>query len=206
MEKPTSFDMILSWVVLGMMAPIGLMLFFWWGSILCGLTNEQTIGILTVSGLLTGTIADATILRRHLGKLFALPISALIGIAGFYSLGIYGFSMGVPVLNVFVGSGMSYIVAKKRLYGKAKPEESEQEARLMEGISAGILFVACIGSALLALNEESIEDELQQMLRLSFTVTRGMIWILIVGGGLALLIFQYLLSKFVYRWVIRKAA
>ncbi len=205
MEKVSRFDLILSVVVLGFMAPLGLFLFFWWGSVLCGVTDENVIGILAVSGLAVGLLADSTLLRRKLRGLFSLPPWPLIAVAGFYSLEIYGLSMGLPVLNSLVGVGLAYIIAKQKRYLNLTFEKSIHDAHRLEMISAGILFAACVGAALLALNEESIEEQLQQMLHLSFEVTRAMIWVLIVVGGCSLLAFQFVLSRVVYAAVVRKS-
>jgi hypothetical protein len=62
-----------------------------------------------------------------------------------------------------------------------------------------LLLFLCVCSAVLALGESSICSQVQSMLGLDFNVEMWMIWLLIIAGGAALLIFQHTASKLVIK-------
>lgn len=199
----SKFDKILSRVILGVMAPIFLFLLGWWGSFPF-VTDGNTILFLALGGLAVGILLDFTLLRKFISKLFRLSIFALATVALFYSIMIYGFFMGFPVFNSFVGILGSYIAARNGIIRKLPKEETIKNTKLMNRVSTAILFLLCVCSAALALSDSTICSQIKGMLNLSFDVSMGMIWGLILVGGSFLLLFQYFLSKLVSKRVIKK--
>jgi hypothetical protein len=188
------FDGLLSVAVLGTLAPVSLMLLLWWGSL--PFTDDPAlIYTLAAAGLVLGLLLDLTLLRRHLKRLYSLSLPVLVVLEVFYDVLVYGFFMGLPVFNVFVGILWSYIVARKLRFSPG--ENGPKTAGRMIWFSAAALFLLCVCSAVLALSDSTICSQVKGMLGLPFDVTLGMIWALIVGGGAALLVFQYFISKLV---------
>jgi hypothetical protein len=197
-----NFDRFASIIIMSILAPVVLMLSFWWSSIPFVRNNNKLIFYLALLGFVTGMILDFTILRRFLLKLFSLPLLPLVAIEIFYSIMVYGFFMGFPVFNSFVGILGSYIVARKCFYEHASQKEAVRNVKYILMISTVILFALCICSAFLALRETTICSQVRGMLNLSFNLTIKMIWGLILVGGSMVLIFQYYISKLICRKVL----
>ncbi len=198
----TKFDKVISAVILGAVAPISLFLFFWWGSLPL-LKSDIWIIISSLCGLLIGLILDFTALRGFISSLFTLPLLALSAVLIFYSIVIFGFFMGLPVFNILVGIAGSYIVAKKSVLQKADKHKAEKNVKLINIISATILFLICTAAATLALGEETICQQVKGMLNLSFKVTMGMIWGIILIGGATLLSLQFFISRYVASRILK---
>lgn len=198
------FDKLFSAVVLGTIAPVTLMLTLWWGSIPFLKERSQTILFLALSGFILGVLLDCTLLRRFLYRLFELPLSALVTIEIFYSIMVYGFFMGFPVFNIFVGISGGYAAAKHSVLLRTPMVEAVRSTGRINRFSAVLLLLFCTCSAVLALRESTICSQVKGMLNLPFPVTMPMIWALILTGGSALLLLQYLLIKNLSRRIIAR--
>ena len=202
----TKSDKIISAIILGLLAPVILMLLFWWGSIPLIQDNDALIMYLALGGLAAGVILDFTLLRGFVFKLFKLPLNALTALEIFYSIMVYGFFMGFPVFNSLVGIFGSYITARGGVVQQKSREEILKSTRYMNRTSAGILLFLCICSAVLALRESTICLQIKGMFGLPFDVTMGMVWMLIIVGSVLLLWFQYYFSVLVSKRVLRSLA
>lgn len=198
------FDKIFSASVLGTIAPVTLMLTLWWGSIPFLKDQSQTILFLALSGFILGAVLDCTLLRRFLFRLFELPLSALVIIEIFYSIMVYGFFMGFPVFNIFVGIAGGYAAAKHSALLHKPVAEAIRSSGQINRFSAVLLLFFCTCSAMLALRESTICSQVKGMLNLPFSVTMPMIWALILTGGSALLLLQYLFAKNLSHRIIAK--
>jgi len=197
-------DKWISVLVLGLIAPVALMLLFWWGSVLL-IGDSGAVPYLALGGVLIGAVLDFTLLRRFVFRLFDLSILKLFAIALFYSVMIYGFFMGFPVFNALVGIACAYVAARGGALQSADIQTMRQKARIVNGFSFILLLLICIGTAVLALREATIEAQVQHMLGFPFQITRGMIWAIILAGGALLLACQYEISKWIFRRFERKA-
>jgi hypothetical protein len=195
------FDRFVSVIVLGALAPAVLFILFWWGSLL--FTDGKTlIFCLAAGGFAAGIILDLTLLRKRLTGLYGLSLPALAVIEVFYSVMVYGFFMGFPVFNAFVGILWGYIVSRK-LKSSPRGDGLKASSRMI-WFSVAVLFFLCVCSAALALSESTICSEIKGMLCLPFDVTMGMIWAFIIIGGAALLGFQYIVSKIIAKKIIKQ--
>ena len=68
------FNWILSVVLMGLPAPILLMLLGWWGLIPFNPANGVYYIVSAAGGLSTGIILDATLLKKFILRLFSLPL------------------------------------------------------------------------------------------------------------------------------------
>jgi len=197
-------DKILSLIVLGTICPVVLMLAAWWGSIPFVGDNGKLTFMLALSAFAAGILIDIFVLRKFIFRLFRLPIAALAAIEVFYSVVVYGFMMGLPVLNAFSGVVAGYIVSRGGVLSGMSRESAQKNARTMDLISASILFLLCVATAAMALNEKTMASQLKSMLGLPFDVTMTMIWLLIFIGGALLLVFQYAFSRLAARCVLKR--
>jgi len=186
----TRLDRASSRLVLGAVAPVVLFLTGWWGT-LSVLGDNPAIGPAALGGLALGVTLDVTVLRKRLDSLFELGPKALVGLALFYSVMIYGFFMGLPVCNLLVGIVGGYVVGRRVALHGLPAERAVRAARVTAAIATSILAVLCVATARMALNEPTIRSQMRGMLGLPFEVTTPMIYATIVVGGAALLAAQY---------------
>ena len=191
-------DKILSWVVLAPMAPIALLLAGWWGS-LPALGDSPLVGVFALSGLTVGLALDATALRKRMGSLYSISDRALVLVALFYSVGMYGFFMGFPAFNAAIGVVGGYAVARRAAVMGWPRERALSDGRNVAITVTLILGALCVATALMALNEATMGAQLQGMLGLPFKVTWPMIYAIIGVGGTGLLALQYAATVLVTR-------
>jgi hypothetical protein len=194
-----SSDRIVSWMVLGPIAPIALLLAGWWGS-LPFLHDSPAVGVIALCGLVIGLALDATALRHRIGTLFTLGDRALMLTALFYSVGMYGFFMGFPVFNATIGAVGGFVVARRAAIMGWPRQRALRDGRRVAIAMTWVLGGLCGVTAWLALHEPTMGAQLTGMLRLPFAVTRPMIYALIVVGGVGLLALQYALASLTARW------
>jgi hypothetical protein len=172
-------------LILAPPTPLALFLAGWWGAF--QFLPEEWIPFVAISGLLLGILIDIFILRRLIDRVDHLSIVFWSAVYLFYSMGAFGFFMGVPVFNSFLSLPAGFVVGRKLAAEKADLLRVRRAARRTAWFSTGILAVVCVASATVALLSNSTASDLQHMLGLWFEVTPGMILGLIVIGGLALL-------------------
>jgi len=177
-------------IVLGSIAPIALMLLGWWGTLWL-LGDTPWIPWMAGTGFLAGLTLDATILRSRLGSLYTIPWLALVCVAVFYSVLIYGFFMAFPVPNLIVGILGGLVVGRRHGGDRIRTLSAERDARIAAVVSAGILFVLCCVTAWLALTEPTITSQVQHMLGLPFEPTIGLLRVVTLIGGLGLVAVEY---------------
>jgi len=189
------------YVFLGAVAPIALFLAFWWGSF--RYVAEEAIPAVALSGFLAGIVLDVIFLKRWVGQAYKLNLGWLIAIYLFYSIGVFGFFMGVPIFNLAVGIAAGYYIGRRIHQEKLGPQEGARLTRQTAILTVSVLAALSTISAYWALNEASTGANLQGMLHLPFNVTRGMIVSIIVVGGLASLVLQYYFTKKTASWAER---
>ena len=158
----------------------------WWADIAMG--GNAVIGCAT--GGAAGIAANLLFVRRITARMYRLPAAALIAVFLLYSVGIFGFFMGVPVFNALMGVAAGWYVgrrAKAIAGGEGALREPVGKAVLL---STAVLAAFCVASAWLALRDSTTAANLEGMLGLGFHLTTGMIWGIILAGGALLLAAQ----------------
>lgn len=184
------FERLFIGVVLGSISPILLFVTGWWTTY----KNPLTV-YFALTGLVTGLLIDLFFLKRWISKAYDLPKWLLVGIFLFYSVGLYGFFMGFPVFNLFMGFIAGYYYGNRMHRDKISPSQSQSLIRQVSFFTALVMTFFCISTAFLALRESSINSEVQHMLGLPFEVTDPMIWGIVLFGGLGLIGLQYYLTQ-----------
>ena len=93
----------------------------------------------------------------------------------FYSVGMLGFFMGVPVFHVALALPAGVFVGRWLVHCGADFPRVQQTARETALFTTSVLGLVCLASASIALASPSTAADLQGMLRLPFRVTRAMI-------------------------------
>ncbi len=164
----------------------------WWGSY--AWLPERWIPGVTLGGLLTGILVDVLLLKRWIGWAERMNPLTWIAIYLFYSMGAFGFFMGVPVFNAALALPAGFVIGRQLAAGRASPFEVRRAARRTALFTTSILGLICLASAVIALVSTSTASDLRGMLHLPFEVTHGMILALILVGGTGLMTASWLLS------------
>ncbi|HEY5593015.1 MAG TPA: hypothetical protein VIK55_18620 [Paludibacter sp.] len=157
--------------------------------------SESRPFIYLVSGLLIGGLIDLKFLKSWINRRFNLPIWIIASIYLVYNIFVYGFFMGLPVFNAFLGLLAGYYFGNRICFNKV---ESEKYPKLINQVSifAGLIMTfVCISSGFLAIYDNGASGMIQNVLGLSFEVTRSMLWGIVLIGGLTLILANILLTR-----------
>jgi hypothetical protein len=170
-------------LILAPLAPLAGLMLFWWSAY--AILPEAWIPLLTITGLLAGILADVFLLKKLLDR--RLNLIFWVAVFLFYSIGTFGFFMGVPVFNAILAVPAGFVVGSRLVAGNAGAPQAHQAARRTAWFTTGVLALICFASAFIALASPSTASDLHGMLGLDFEVTQAMIITLILAGGAALL-------------------
>ena len=177
-------------LILAPVIPLAGLLAFWWAAY--ALLPESWIPFAAITGLLVGILLDVFLLKklldRRLGLLFWVAVFL------FYSIGLFGFFMGVPVFNALLAVPAGFIVGGRLAAENADRLRLHTAAHRTAWFTSGVLALICAASAFIALVSSSTASDLQGLLGLGFNVTQAMIIALILVGGVALLALDWGLS------------
>ena len=186
-------DKALIGLVLFPIFPLMLLFAGWWGGYL--FLPEKYIPVLGLIGIVLGGVMDVVFVKGWVQKGFLIHKSVLILIYLFYSVCVFGFFMGVPVFNVFVGMFAGVYVARSIQFNHEDTAQGLGRINRTSIFTSEVLLFICIISAYLARRDPYTGDSLRGMLHLSFEVTKKMIDGLIIFGGVGLIISQYWVTK-----------
>ncbi len=178
----------------------------WWISI--PLVPESRIFIWALAGLLVGVLVDAIFLKAGIRRAYSMKPRVWMALYLFYSVGMFGFFMGVPIFNVALALPAGFVVGGWLAHGGADSTRVKAAARRSAVFTTGVQALVCVASASLALASPSTASELQHMLGLPFRVSLGMILGIILGGGTFLLVLQWWLTckcvELTYRYLVAR--
>ena len=188
-------------VILGMIAPILGLLSCWWGVLL--FLPQNLVPFAALTGLILGLIADGIFLKQVVHHAHQMDIRIWVAIHLFYSVGVLGFFMGVPVFNAFLAIPAGFVIGARLAYQSADDARLRAATRQTCIITTIILTLVCIASAFIALASPSTPADLEGMLGLRFAITQAMLRGIILLGGLGLLVVNWLLADFSVRFTYR---
>ena len=146
-------------------------------------------------GLLIGILIDIRFLKGWINSRFNFPIWIIISIYLVYNVFVYGFFMGLPVFNAFLGLLAGYYFGNRICFYKV---ESEKHPKLINQVSmfTGLIMTfVCISSGFLAIYDNGAAGMVQDVLGLNYEVTRTMLWGIVLIGGIILIITNILLTR-----------
>ena len=194
-----AIDKVFGSVVIGFIIPIAVFCIFWWGSYLLKLNVAMGVA----AGLVFAAMTDIIILPRLLSRLYSLNVVILITIFIVYSIGIFGFFMGVPVFNIISGVMAAFYMGRKMKIAGADKAVFKAKLTATNCFSTFILVIICICSAYIAIKDPYTGANLEGMLSLDFKVTDQMLLGLILIGGSCLTALQYAASILIGRLAYR---
>ena len=192
MNMNPKIERIIFGLILAPLAPLAGFMAAWWFSY--SVLTEKWIPFGTLFGLGLGILADVFILKRLIMRAPQLKLIFWVAVFLFYTVGVFGMFMGVPVFNALLAIPAGFVIAAKLELQTPAPAGIGLAARRTAWFTTAVLFFICAASAFIALVSPSTASDLKGMLGLGFEVTQGMIVGLIVVGGLALLAFNWVLT------------
>jgi hypothetical protein len=180
---------VLIGTVLGAIFPILGFLALWWGTFT--FLPDRLIFLMASVGLLIGILVDIVYLRRWVGSAYSINLKIWMAVYLFYSIGMFGLFMGVPVFNVLLAIPAGLFIGSKLARQTADHDEVRRMHRNTCVFTTGILAAVCVISAVIALVDPYTSLNLQGILGLQFEVTRLMLAGGIAIGGIALLLMQW---------------
>jgi len=188
-------------LILAPLAPLAFFMAAWWLSYT--LLPEKWIPFGTIAGLLLGLLADVFILKKLIARADRLGTVFWAAVFLFYSVGMFGFFMGVPVFNAALAVPAGFVVGGKLAHETADGMQVRRVSLQTCILTTGLLSLVCAASAFFALSSSSTPSDLRGMLGLGFEVTPAMIWGLILVGGTGLLAVNWLLTGLTVRFTHR---
>jgi len=197
-------EKIFFYILLGFITTITVVIAVWWSSYFI-FRNEKIIESSVVLAFIIGIGINLKFLKKIVLNAYKFNIAIWIFIYVLYSIGMLVFFMGVPIFNILLGIPASYYIIRKN---KSNTEKiCNKLLHKISLFSVSILFIICMLSAFIALNDKYTGSSLKGMLGLSFEVTKTMVINITIVGGIILLLLQYMLTyisgKIFYKNVIR---
>jgi hypothetical protein len=180
-------------VVIGLIFPILLGLAGWWGSI--PFVSQDRIILFAMGGVLAGVLVDLLFLRRWIRKALSAPILWPGAAYLFYSVGVFGFFMGVPVFNLLLGPVWGYFMGMRLQSANADKPTVAKAAHRSALFTSGVLALACLASLVIAFLDPSLEANIQGMFSLSEPLDRSLILGLSTVASAVLVVTEYFLTR-----------
>jgi len=187
--------------VLGGIFPILCFLIGWWGSIT--ILPEEAVKYAALGGLLAGILIDILFLKRWLVRAYSMNLTWLAVIYLFYSAGLYGFFMGVPIFVLFMGLFAGFYMGLRMLDNGKSKQEAEDAFRKTAYFTSLVLAVACGISIWLAATDSSTAANINGMLALRKPLTEQSILTLSAAGGTVMVVLEFFITRGMARWAYK---
>jgi len=157
-------------------------------------TESRAIVYLIV-GLILGLLIDVKYLKGWVRNRYKLPIRFVAVIYIIYNILIYGFFMGFPVFNILLSFLAGWYFGNRISQEKIDADTQKKQIMKVSLFTGMVMTLICISSGYLALMGDSVASEIKSMLGLGFEVTKQMVILIVLIGGLSLIIGQILLTR-----------
>lgn len=184
-----TIEAIIMTLIVGTVIPLSLFLAGWWGSL--PYVEGDRVFRIAVVAFGCGVVIELLVFQSLRRSLWKFSHMTYLAIFVFYSVGLFGVFMGVPLPNLFTGMLAGWFIGRKWSYQRLPREQFNRKVRGVAGMTTGVLTILCIISAWLALRDPFTAANLRGMFRLSFTPTFPMIWGVVIVGGIGLLTIQW---------------
>ncbi len=185
-------------VVIGLVLPIALGLAGWWGSI--PFVPENLILYFALGGVLVGILLDLIFLRRWTSSALSVSMGWPVAVFLFYSVCVFGFFMGVPILNFALGAIWGYYIGMRLRAGKLGKPAIQERARKSGVFASIVMAVACAAAMTIAFLDPYLEANIQGMFNLAQPIGRPLILALSAFGGVILVVLEYVITRKVVKF------
>jgi len=187
--------------ILAPLAPIAGLLGFWWTAYT--FIPERWISFCALGGLALGILADVFVLKKLVERAYRLGTVFWLAVLLFYSVGTFGFFMGVPIFNTALAVPAGFVIGGKLAHERVDGVRLRRASLRTCILTTTMMALVCAASAFFALMSPSTPSDLRGMFSLGFEVTPVMIWSIILAGGAGLLAVNWLLTGLSVRFMHR---
>ena len=180
-------------IMIGLVFPILLGLAGWWGSL--PFVPESAIIYFALGGFMLGALVDMVFLRFWTRNALQMPLIWPMLVYLFYSVGMFGFFMGVPAFNVIMGPIGGYYMGMRLRAKNSDKDEVEKTARQTGLFAALILAVACAASLVIAWLDPSLEANIRGMFALTQPLSKATILAISGAAGIGLVVLEYAITR-----------
>lgn len=195
----------ISRLIIGSIFPLSLVLLLVIIWFLFDKSESRPLIYLTI-GLFIGLLIDLKFLKDWINQRFYFPLWIVVSIYLVYNVFVFGFFMGLPVFNVFLGILAGYYFGNRIIFNKVELAKHSMLINQVSMFSGMIMTLVCIPSGFLAIYDNGAAGMIQNVLGLSFEVTRSMLWGIVLIGGLTLILTNILLTRIVMIKTIKNNA
>lgn len=164
----------------------------WWISI--PFVPESWISKCALTGLVVGVLVNLFFLKKWVRNAYSMKPIVWMFIYLFYSVGMFGFFMGIPIFNLALALPAGFFMGGCLAYTRADSNQMKKTARQSALFTTSVLALICLASATIALASSSTALELQHMFGLPVQVTPAILLGIILCGGIILLFLQWWLT------------
>ncbi len=156
--------------------------------------EEKGITYWALAGLVVGLFIDIIFVKSWVKKAYQINSRIMVALYVFYSIGVFGLCMGIPVLNFVLCMAAGAYTARRIYHNKAGPAEFEPAVRKVSVFAAAVMAMICFLMALWAGIGGMIGYRFETPF-LSFTFTIPVFFIIVLTGGALLVLLQYYLTR-----------
>lgn len=164
--------------------------------------GKEALGPWVLWSLVPAIIIDVIYLKKWVRKAYQINNKVLAGIYLFYSVVALGLGMGLPILNLALGTAAGVYAARRMHFIGADEERRKQAFKKTAVFSALVMAFMCCLITLWAIAGRMIGYRFETPL-LSFTFTVPIFTAVVLTGGAVLVLLQYWLTRTAAKVTIR---
>ncbi|NMB80817.1 MAG: hypothetical protein GYA14_03260 [Ignavibacteria bacterium] len=157
------------------------------------LVKNFVVFIPALVGFTLGIVIDYLFVSKFIKNAYKLRLIWPASIVIFYSFCMFGFFMGVPVFNFLLGIPIGFYSARREVLLEIGQDQAKNELTKASLFGSILMFITCLISASIALNDPYTASGIKGMLSLPFTINQTWLTILVIIGGIILTIGEYFL-------------
>lgn len=159
--------------------------------------SESRPFIYLASGLFIGGLIDIKFLKQWIDRRFNLPVLIVALIYLIYNVFVFGFFMGFPVFNAFMGLLAGFYFGNRVCFNKIDAKKHPKLINQVSIFTGLIMTLICISSGFLAIYDNGASGMIQNILGLNFEISRSILWMIVLIGGLLLILINILLTRII---------
>jgi hypothetical protein len=191
-------------VIIALICPASLLFLFWWISAALSISgiwplSEGWIGAAAICGLCFGVVLNILYLKRWVGRFYTINMKFLRVAYLFWSAIAVALLMGLPFLNIVLGTLAGLYVGRKQHHSESARDKFEKAAGKASFFTALVTGTEALFIGILALREDIVARVISSVMGLHQAVADGPI-------GLGFIMVTCVVLILVQYWCTRAAA
>jgi len=164
--------------------------------------GKEALGPWVLWSLVPGIIIDAIFLKKWVRRAYQINNKVLAGIYLFYSVVALGLGMGLPILNLALGTAAGVYAARRMHFAGADEQNRNQAFKKTAVFCTLVMALMCCLITLWAIAGKMMGARVETPY-LSFTFTVPIFFAVVLTGGVVLVLLQYWLTRIAAKVTIR---